>query len=169
MTGGVITCKWENKHVVERLPQRFVGKLLSSELSVWSKWLSQTFYCMLVGNWLTLCQWQKGNSCSQHTVPDWISVRYHHFFHLFYFSEWITPYREKHFVSDVPFIDSHCHLDFLFKRKNYTASLYGYLQAGGDKIATQTTPPNFAGCLAIFCDPVFWSQGWSNGVNFIWV
>ena len=112
----------------------------------------------------------RGNNCMQRTVPTkLLIIKYHHFTHLFYFSEWITPYREKHFVSDVPFIDSHCHLDFLFKRKNYTASLYGYLQAGGDKIATQTTPPNFAGCLAIFCDPVFWSQGWSNGVNFFWV
>ena len=155
----------------ERLPQKFIEKLLSSELSVQSKWLQPHLLQHASGQLvLTLCQWQTGNNCSQHTVPDWISVRYHHFTHLFfYFSEWITPYREKHFVSDVPFIDSHCHLDFLFKRKNYTASLYGYLQAGGDKIATQTTPPNFAGCLAIFCDPVFWSQGWSNGVNFFWV
>ncbi|KAF6039192.1 hypothetical protein EB796_002504 [Bugula neritina] len=70
---------------------------------------------------------------------------------------WIALYRSKHMLSKVPFIDSHCHLDFLFTRKRHRGSLFSYLHHS-DAVTTHTLPDNFAGCIAVFCDPAFWKQ-----------
>ncbi|XP_067946633.1 uncharacterized protein [Watersipora subatra] len=70
-------------------------------------------------------------------------------------SAWISSYRNKYMSSKVPFIDSHCHLDFLFTRRRHKGSLHTYLYSTDD-ITSRTVPSNFAGCLAVFCDPFNW-------------
>ncbi|XP_042904217.1 uncharacterized protein [Parasteatoda tepidariorum] len=52
------------------------------------------------------------------------------------------------FQSDVGFIDSHCHLDFLFGRLSYDGSFKDYQKQNKDSF-----PVCFKGCIAIFCNP----------------
>ncbi|XP_066989976.1 uncharacterized protein [Macrobrachium rosenbergii] len=48
------------------------------------------------------------------------------------------------------FIDSHCHLDFLFTRTNHTGSLASYRLKCENR---EAFPASFEGCVAVFCDP----------------
>ena len=59
----------------------------------------------------------------------------------------------------VGFLDSHCHLDFLFKRDQASGSgrPSGSLSEYRRRAAA-TFPVSFAGCVAVFCDPNFWSR-----------
>ncbi|GAB1603267.1 uncharacterized protein LOC115221203 [Argonauta hians] len=46
------------------------------------------------------------------------------------------------------FIDSHCHIDFLFNRLPFKGSFRKYREENAD-----TFPANYAGCVAVFCEP----------------
>nr|KAG5696460.1 hypothetical protein BaRGS_020997 [Batillaria attramentaria] len=46
------------------------------------------------------------------------------------------------------FIDTHCHLDFLFNREQYSGSYADYREKNRD-----TYPSNYEGCVAVFCNP----------------
>ena len=48
----------------------------------------------------------------------------------------------------VKYIDTHCHLDFLFNRSNFNGNLKKYMEENPD-----TFPDTFEGCVAIFCYP----------------
>ncbi|KAG8199789.1 hypothetical protein JTE90_000882 [Oedothorax gibbosus] len=51
-------------------------------------------------------------------------------------------------TSDRGFIDTHCHLDFLFERQNFRGTHAEYLELHKD-----TYPSNYEGCVTVFCDP----------------
>ncbi|KAL7630733.1 UNVERIFIED_CONTAM: hypothetical protein RMT77_019060 [Armadillidium vulgare] len=48
------------------------------------------------------------------------------------------------------FIDTHCHLDFLFRKLNYSQSFDNFINTCQQ---TDPFPKSFLGCIAIFCDP----------------
>ncbi|CAL1278127.1 unnamed protein product, partial [Larinioides sclopetarius] len=50
--------------------------------------------------------------------------------------------------SKSPFIDSHCHLDFLFQREKFSGTYAEYQMKH-----KSTYPPNYQGCVAVFCKP----------------
>lgn len=49
-------------------------------------------------------------------------------------------------ISKIPFIDTHCHLDYMFVRESHVTSLKSY-------ISRKDFPSNFSGCITCFCDP----------------
>ena len=51
-------------------------------------------------------------------------------------------------TAQTKFIDVQAHLDFLFTRLNYKKSFSEFKKECGDVF-----PPNFEGCIAVFCDP----------------
>ena len=51
--------------------------------------------------------------------------------------------------SRVPFIDSHCHIDYMFVRDRHFGSFHDY-------VSRNQYPRNFSGCVANFCDPIAW-------------
>ncbi|GIZ04665.1 putative deoxyribonuclease TATDN2 [Caerostris extrusa] len=55
--------------------------------------------------------------------------------------------------SKCGFIDTHCHLDFLFQRQGYEGSYAEY-----QKEHHSTFPKSYKGCLAIFCNPFTFSK-----------
>ena len=48
----------------------------------------------------------------------------------------------------VKYIDTHCHLDFLFNRSNFEGNLKKYMEDN-----PETFPDTFEGCVAVFCYP----------------
>ena len=73
----------------------------------------------------------------------------------------------------VPFIDSHCHLDFLYSKIDFKGPISSYLDS-----TKHLCPPNFLGMVANFCDPMIGNiQGfrkWNelieagNGIVKVW-
>ncbi|XP_076819908.1 3'-5' RNA nuclease TATDN2-like isoform X2 [Clavelina lepadiformis] len=55
--------------------------------------------------------------------------------------------------SDIPFIDTHCHVDFLFKRISYYQSFTEYMDE-----AFFQFPSNFEGMIADWCQPSLYSR-----------
>ncbi|KAL5251937.1 hypothetical protein ACHWQZ_G014917 [Mnemiopsis leidyi] len=53
--------------------------------------------------------------------------------------------------SKVPFIDSHCHIDYLFVRERNFGTFASYVES-------KDFPKNFSGCVANFCDPPAWGE-----------
>ncbi|XP_063678554.1 putative deoxyribonuclease TATDN2 [Bolinopsis microptera] len=53
--------------------------------------------------------------------------------------------------SKVPFIDSHCHIDYLLVREKNYGSFASYVES-------KDFPKNFSGCVANFCDPPAWGE-----------
>ena len=53
--------------------------------------------------------------------------------------------------SKVPFIDSHCHIDYLFVRDRNYGSFASFVES-------KDFPKNFSGCVANFCDPPAWGE-----------
>ncbi|XP_061187774.1 uncharacterized protein LOC133195836 [Saccostrea echinata] len=47
-----------------------------------------------------------------------------------------------------PYFDSHCHIDFLFSRQRFCGSWSRF-----KAVNEETFPDNFAGCVAVFCNP----------------
>lgn len=63
-----------------------------------------------------------------------------------------TKCKPKQFPeSTVPFIDSHCHIDYLFVREQNYGTFASYIES-------KDFPKNFSGCVANFCDPPAWGQ-----------
>ena len=52
----------------------------------------------------------------------------------------------------VKYIDTHCHLDFLFNRTNFKGNLKDFMEENPDVF-----PETFEGCIAIFCYPTSFS------------
>eukprot|EP00727_Mastigamoeba_balamuthi_P004260 m51a1_g13831 putative deoxyribonuclease tatdn2 (304) ;mRNA; f:487341-488906 len=53
-------------------------------------------------------------------------------------------------ASSVPFVDTHCHLDLLMQK--------AHCQTYGELVRKHPMPPNYAGCIATFCDPAGLSE-----------
>eukprot|EP01124_Arcella_intermedia_P018346 TRINITY_DN25292_c0_g1_i1.p1 TRINITY_DN25292_c0_g1~~TRINITY_DN25292_c0_g1_i1.p1 ORF type:complete len:300 (-),score=73.44 TRINITY_DN25292_c0_g1_i1:45-878(-) len=55
------------------------------------------------------------------------------------------------------YIDTHCHLEYIFQKKHITTGYEGFLQK-------HKLPHNYEGCISIFCDPVAFSSlgDWEN-------
>ncbi|XP_053377570.1 uncharacterized protein LOC123528711 isoform X2 [Mercenaria mercenaria] len=62
-------------------------------------------------------------------------------------SDWKTNFKLFHNFG-VEYIDTHCHLDFLFSREGFKGSFKAYM----DK-HLETFPDMFKGCVAVFCNP----------------
>lgn len=62
-------------------------------------------------------------------------------------NDWKTNFKLFHNFG-VKYIDTHCHLDFLFSREGFRGSFRGYM----DK-HKETFPEQFEGCVAVFCNP----------------
>ncbi|XP_058960888.2 putative deoxyribonuclease TATDN2 [Pocillopora verrucosa] len=54
-------------------------------------------------------------------------------------------------VSKSMFIDTHCHLEYVYERLRHTGSLKEFQ-------ARYPFPPNFEGCITTFCDPAAFSS-----------
>lgn len=60
----------------------------------------------------------------------------------------------------IKFFDSHCHLDFLFQRTNFVGSFSNFFISNIEHF-----PANFAGCIAVFCNPITFTN--FNFANYI--
>lgn len=70
-------------------------------------------------------------------------------------SNWKARMKERANNYGVNFIDSHCHIDFLYRNENFQGSFTKYRRLNSD-----TFPYTFEGCVAVFCRPEsFQSQG----------
>ena len=63
-------------------------------------------------------------------------------------SDWRNTFKRFHSFG-VKYIDTHCHLDFLFKREGFRGNLKDYMTQFPD-----TFPDTFEGCVAVFCNPL---------------
>ena len=57
-------------------------------------------------------------------------------------------FQQQYQNVDVPYIDTHCHLDFLFDRSTFKGTFQKFKAENKD-----TFPECFAGCVAVFCNP----------------
>ncbi|KAL5013564.1 hypothetical protein ScPMuIL_007834 [Solemya velum] len=70
-------------------------------------------------------------------------------------SNWKARMKERANNYGVNFIDSHCHIDFLYRNEAFQGSFTKYMRLNND-----TFPYTFEGCVAVFCRPEsFQSQG----------
>lgn len=77
-------------------------------------------------------------SCSKGIRPDW-KIRF--------------KGRCRNYTSK--YVDTHCHLDFLFNREKFCGSFHDFMECHED-----TFPESFEACIAVFCDPcTFLSDG----------
>uniref|UniRef100_T1J858 Uncharacterized protein n=1 Tax=Strigamia maritima TaxID=126957 RepID=T1J858_STRMM len=68
----------------------------------------------------------------------------------------------KKLNSDVKFIDTHCHLDFLFKQSNFKKNSHLAFQ----ELHKDSYPSCYEGCVAIFCDPTTFKENtWKEIVS----
>jgi len=65
--------------------------------------------------------------------------------------DWTQQFQARYQSVITPFYDSHCHLDFLFRRSGFSGSFADYRQNYAN-----TFPSSFAGCVAVFCNPKTW-------------
>nr|XP_019929660.2 uncharacterized protein LOC105345191 isoform X2 [Crassostrea gigas] len=69
--------------------------------------------------------------------------------------DWKTAFQERCRDYGVDYIDSHCHIDFLFNRIDFRGK-WSDFQAQN----AETFPPSYHGCVAVFCNPnSFKSEG----------
>lgn len=69
--------------------------------------------------------------------------------------DWKTAFQERCRDYGVGYIDSHCHIDFLFNRIDFRGK-WSDFQAQN----AETFPPSYHGCVAVFCNPnSFKSEG----------
>jgi len=66
--------------------------------------------------------------------------------------DWRDQFEARYEAVITPYYDSHCHLDFLFKRSGFRGSFERYRRT-----CSKTFPSSFAGCVAVFCCPSMWS------------
>ncbi|XP_071796176.1 putative deoxyribonuclease TATDN2 [Asterias amurensis] len=59
---------------------------------------------------------------------------------------WTPPHISSPLSYSSEFVDSHCHLDRLFRVSGYTGSLDGFLEQ------RRFVEPGFKGCITVFCD-----------------
>ena len=66
--------------------------------------------------------------------------------------EWSEEFMARYKHVTTPYVDSHCHLDFLFRRSGFSGSFQKYRRC-----YSNTFPASFAGCISIFCNPRTWT------------
>lgn len=54
-------------------------------------------------------------------------------------------------VHSIPFIDTHCHLEYVFEQSRHQGSFCSFMEKQG-------YPGNFEGCISTFCDPTAFSS-----------
>ncbi|GFO15705.1 3'-5' ssDNA/RNA exonuclease tatd [Plakobranchus ocellatus] len=65
-------------------------------------------------------------------------------------SQWLAAFRQRSLTYQHKFIDTHCHIDFLYQRLRVDHSTpFHDFQSNHQEYF----PPNFEGCIAIFCNP----------------
>ena len=52
---------------------------------------------------------------------------------------------------DIPFIDTHCHLDYIFERASHSGTFASFIEQYG-------YPKSFKGCITMVCDPAAFSS-----------
>lgn len=62
---------------------------------------------------------------------------------------WKANFKKTCNEYSVPYFDSHCHIDFLFNRQRFCGSWSRF-----KAVNQETFPDNFAGCVAVFCNPL---------------
>ena len=67
--------------------------------------------------------------------------------------DWKAQFLQLTESATVPYIDSHCHLDLLFRRAGFQGTFKEFRN-----LQAETFPGNFFGCVAIFCNPLTWSS-----------
>jgi len=78
-------------------------------------------------------------------------------------TDWSEQFKTRYESVITPFYDSHCHLDFLFRRSAFRGSFANYRQSFAN-----TFPSNFAGCVSVFCNPKSWAYE-SQGKIFVFL
>ena len=58
---------------------------------------------------------------------------------------------QNHKISNLPFVDTHCHLEYVFERYKHTGSFMDFMRKW-------KYPRDFDGCIASFCDPAAFSS-----------
>jgi len=76
--------------------------------------------------------------------------------------DWSLQFRTRYETITQPFIDSHCHLDFLFKRSGFSGSFEKYRRCFAN-----TFPTSFSGCVTVFCNPKMWSYESEGKILFL--
>jgi len=77
--------------------------------------------------------------------------------------DWSQQFKSRYEAVITPYYDSHCHLDFLFRRSAFRGSFAEYRQH-----FSNTFPSNFGGCIAVFCSPRLWAYE-SQGKIFVFL
>lgn len=76
-------------------------------------------------------------------------------------SQFILPSYDISYIEnfEVGFLDTHCHLDFLFKRENFQGTYVKYQLTN-----SETFPKSYQGCITVFCDPQSFAKKseWEN-------
>ena len=67
--------------------------------------------------------------------------------------DWKAQFQQLTKDATVPYIDSHCHLDLLYRRANFQGTFKDFRS-----LHAETFPGNYFGCVAIFCNPVSWAS-----------
>ena len=67
--------------------------------------------------------------------------------------DWKAQFQQLTESATVSYIDSHCHLDLLYRRAGFQGTFKEFRN-----LQAETFPANFFGCVAIFCNPLTWSS-----------
>ena len=74
---------------------------------------------------------------------------------------WKTWFLRRYGNLTTPYIDTHCHLDFLFQRSGFKGgTFHKFCEENMD-----TFPAAFGGCVAIFCNPLTFQSGEQGPVS----
>ncbi len=63
-------------------------------------------------------------------------------------SNWRQRHMQNYNNVSCPYIDSHCHIDFLFQRCSFKGTFIKYRE-----LNKETWPPSYEGCVTVFCNP----------------
>jgi len=77
--------------------------------------------------------------------------------------DWSQQFKTRYEMITTPYFDSHCHLDFLFKRSGFSGSFAKYRSCFAN-----TFPSSFTGCISVFCNPKTWIYE-SEGKTYIFI
>ncbi|CAI9737538.1 putative deoxyribonuclease TATDN2 [Octopus vulgaris] len=134
--------KYLSQHKLERLSKSLSG---TPQYYKWKKHsrkkLSEAFPFSrsLVDNHMSLYNTSSSSSSSSSSCSSSIPS---------YGKNWKKMFLDKCSNLANSFIDSHCHVDFLFNRLPFKGSFKKYRLDNAD-----TFPANYGGCVAVFCEP----------------
>lgn len=134
--------RYLSQHKLERLSKSLSGTPQYYRFKKHSfKKLSESFPFSrsLVDNHMSLYNTNSsssnGNSNCSNSIPN-------------YSKNWKKMFLDKCSNLANSFIDSHCHVDFLFNRLPFKGTFKKYRLDNAD-----TFPANYGGCVAVFCEP----------------